>query len=78
MGGAVGVVNSEVQVEIVRTALVFSAAGERRREIEHKNGDNGMICNGLKNFKKFKKVLTNKLYVCTCTCICNCGECMVV
>ena len=69
-----GVVNSsqpEMQVEIVRTALVFRAAGERRREGEHKNGDNGMICNGLKNFKKFKKVLINILYH-------NCGVCMVI
>ena len=62
MGGAVGVVNSsqlEVQVEIVRTALIVRAAGERRtrREDEHKDDDNGMVCNGLKNFKKFKKVL---------------------
>ena len=48
----------EVQVEIVRTALIVRAAGEGRtwREDEHKDDDNGTICNGLKNFKKFKKV----------------------
>ena len=52
-----GVVNpsqQEVQVEIVRTPLIFRAAGEI---IRRKNGDNGMMSNGLKNFKKFNKVL---------------------
>ena len=57
VGGARGVSNSsqsEVQVEIVRTVLVFRPTGERRRDT---NGDNGMTYNGLKNFKKFRKVL---------------------
>lgn len=59
MGGAKGVVNSsqpKVQVEIVRTMLVFRPAGERRRDT---NGDNGLTYDGLKNFKKFKKVITD-------------------
>jgi hypothetical protein len=47
----------EVQVEIVRTPLIIRAAGERRRRNEYANGDNGMINDGVKNFKKFKKVL---------------------
>ena len=59
-----GVANSsqqEVQVEIVRTPLIFRAAGKITRR---KNGDNGMMSNGLKNFKKFNKVLTsNVLYL---------------
>jgi hypothetical protein len=58
VGGAMVVANfsqQEVQVEIVRTPLIIRAAGERRRE-RHKNGDNGMINDGVKNFKKFKKV----------------------
>ena len=54
-----GVANSsqpEVQVEIVKTKLVFRSLSEKRRESES-NYENGTTSNGLKNFKKFRKVI---------------------
>ena len=65
-GGAMGVASSQsqVHVEIVTSKLVTRKIGEGRRERE-KGSVSEMTENGLKNFKRFRKV---HLYTYTCTC----------